>query len=277
MSLSFFEKHLLYWIPATAASRTFLVILHWYIFCLSPGRNCTSEHSKISQQCLVCPRFQLGLWESLSGSVSETSWTCGPHGSWGGKTGGEAHNEYDQWQHCHPRVHPGPGRMGKYFGPLALLAIGIVFILIYIFILIPETPVHGSFCQLETMQVNRTSNFAENDRIIRGFFCHGKEKQSEAQPAGLGPQSVHACMHAKLLQSWPTLCDPMDCSLPGFSVHGILQTKKLKWVAMPSSRGSSWPRNRSCISCIVSCIAGRCFTVWAISYWSINGPRTCNS
>ena len=71
---------------------------------------------------------------------------------------------------------------------------------------------------------------------------------------------VHACMHAKSLQSWPALCDPMDCSLPGFSVHGILQTRILKWVAMPSSGGSSWPRNRSCISCIVSCIAGRFFT-----------------
>ena len=44
---------------------------------------------------------------------------------------------------------------------------------------------------------------------------------------------------AKSLQSCPTLCDPMDCSLPGSSVPGILQARTLEWVAMPSSKGSS--------------------------------------
>ena len=48
-----------------------------------------------------------------------------------------------------------------------------------------------------------------------------------------------ASMCAKLLQ----LCDPVDCSLPGSSVHGILQARILDWVAMPSSRGSSCPRD----------------------------------
>ena len=42
-----------------------------------------------------------------------------------------------------------------------------------------------------------------------------------------------------------TLCDPLDCSLPGSSVHGILQARILEWVAMPSSRGSSQPRNQT--------------------------------
>ena len=46
-------------------------------------------------------------------------------------------------------------------------------------------------------------------------------------------------LHAKLLQSYPTLCDPMDGSPPGSSVHGILQARILEWVAMPSSRGFS--------------------------------------
>ena len=46
-------------------------------------------------------------------------------------------------------------------------------------------------------------------------------------------------MRAKSLQSGPTLCDPIDCSPPGFSVHGILQARILEWVAMPSSRGSA--------------------------------------
>ena len=55
---------------------------------------------------------------------------------------------------------------------------------------------------------------------------------------------------AKSLQSHPTLCDPMDCSLSGPSVPGILQARILEWVAMPSSRGSSWPRDWTCVSCI---------------------------
>ena len=44
---------------------------------------------------------------------------------------------------------------------------------------------------------------------------------------------------AKSLQSCPTLCNPMDYSPPGFSVHGISQARTLEWVAMPSCRGSS--------------------------------------
>ena len=66
-------------------------------------------------------------------------------------------------------------------------------------------------------------------------------------------------VHAKLLQSCPTLQDPVDCSLPGSSVHGILQVGILEWVAMFSSRGSSWPRDQTCVS-YGSCIAGRFFT-----------------
>ena len=60
-------------------------------------------------------------------------------------------------------------------------------------------------------------------------------------------------------QLCPTLCDPTDCSPPGSSVHGILQTRILEWVAIPFSRGSSWPRGRTW----VSHIGGRLFTVWA--------------
>ena len=45
---------------------------------------------------------------------------------------------------------------------------------------------------------------------------------------------------AKSLQSCPTLCDPMDCSLPGFSVHGILQARTLEWVAISFSNAWKW-------------------------------------
>ena len=48
-----------------------------------------------------------------------------------------------------------------------------------------------------------------------------------------------AAAAAKSLQSYPTLCNPMDCSPPGSSVHGILQARILEWVAIPFSRGSS--------------------------------------
>ena len=61
---------------------------------------------------------------------------------------------------------------------------------------------------------------------------------------------------SEVAQSCPTLCDPMDCSLPGFSVHGIFQARVLEWVAISFSRGSSRPRDRTW----VSCIAGRHFT-----------------
>ena len=68
---------------------------------------------------------------------------------------------------------------------------------------------------------------------------------------------------SEVSQSCPTLCDPMDCSLPGSSVHGIFQTRILEWVATSFSRGSSQPRDRTHVSC-VSCIAGRFFTHWAM-------------
>ena len=57
-------------------------------------------------------------------------------------------------------------------------------------------------------------------------------------------------MHAKSLQSCPTLCDSLDHSPPGSSVHGILQARILECVAMPSSRGSSRSRDGTCVSCI---------------------------
>ena len=46
-------------------------------------------------------------------------------------------------------------------------------------------------------------------------------------------------------QSCPTLCDPVDLSLPGSSVHGVLHARILEWVAMPFARGSSQPRDRT--------------------------------
>ena len=60
---------------------------------------------------------------------------------------------------------------------------------------------------------------------------------------------------SQVAQSCLTLHHPMDCSLPGSSVHGVLQAKILEWVAISFSRGSSQPRDRT----QVSCTAGRHF------------------
>ena len=75
------------------------------------------------------------------------------------------------------------------------------------------------------------------------------------------PSTLEACTQSAVcvcgqrLQLHPTLCDPMDCSPPGSSVHGILQARILEWVA---SRGSSQPRDRTRVSCIF-CFAGGFF------------------
>ena len=77
--------------------------------------------------------------------------------------------------------------------------------------------------------------------LIPYLLCNTVVKESESEVA----------------QSCPTLCDPMDCSLSGSSVHGIFQARVLEWIAISFSRGSSRPRNQT----RVSLIAGRRFTV----------------
>ena len=57
--------------------------------------------------------------------------------------------------------------------------------------------------------------------------------------------TYHVCVYAQSLQSCLTLCNPMNCSLPCSSVHGILQARILEWVSMHSSRGSSQSRDRT--------------------------------
>ena len=65
---------------------------------------------------------------------------------------------------------------------------------------------------------------------------------------------------SEVAQAWPTLCDPMDCSPPGSSIHAIFRARVLEDVAISFSRGSSWPRDWT----QVFCIAGRCFSIRAI-------------
>ena len=81
-----------------------------------------------------------------------------------------------------------------------------------------------------------------NSDIYISCALHSFESESEV---------THSCL---------TLWDPMDCSLPGASTHGIFQARILERVAISFSRGSSWPRDQTW----VSCIADRFFTIWAI-------------
>ena len=86
---------------------------------------------------------------------------------------------------------------------------------------------------------------------------------SPGKNTGVGCHFLLQCMKVKseseVAQLCPTLSDPMDCSPPGSSVHGIFQARVLEWDAIAFSRGSSWLRDQTQVSCIV----GRRFTVWA--------------
>ena len=71
---------------------------------------------------------------------------------------------------------------------------------------------------------------------------------------------VHClCVHAQLFQSYPTICDTIDCNPQDLSIHGILQVRILEWITIPSFRGSSQPWDCNHVSCL-PCIADRFFT-----------------
>ena len=100
-------------------------------------------------------------------------------------------------------------------------------------------------------------------RVIkrRGKYCVCWDQRGRKSQKTKGLGTCHARKSIKVLvaQSCPTLCNPVDCNPPSSSVRGILQTRILEWVAIPFSRGSSWPRDWTW----VSCFAGRFFTVEA--------------
>ena len=81
------------------------------------------------------------------------------------------------------------------------------------------------------------------------------------------------CLCQLSYQLCPTLCDPMNHDTPGSSVHGIFQARMLEWVAMPSSRGPSQPRDQTCIF-YISCIEAR-FTR-QVAQCHLGSPRCIN-
>ena len=78
-------------------------------------------------------------------------------------------------------------------------------------------------------------------------YCPGRGSRNAEKKSG-----ERTWVRTKLLHSCPALWDPVDCSPPGSSVHGILQARILEWVAMSSSRGASRPRNWTHVS-YISC------------------------
>ena len=94
--------------------------------------------------------------------------------------------------------------------------------------------------------------------LERQFGNLSNFKHSSYSPRHFSWRCIILAAFILVAQSCPTLCNSVDCSPPGSSVHGILQARILKWVAIPFSRGSSWPRDWTW----VSCIAGRFFTIW---------------
>ena len=103
----------------------------------------------------------------------------------------------------------------------------------------------------------------------------GKETRL-VRPSESRPLTLDVCWAevARLVtQSCPTLCGPMDCSLPGSSVHGVLQARILEWVAISSSSGSFRPRDQICVSCIY-CVNRQslyhCDT-WELQGWQEGG------
>ena len=83
-------------------------------------------------------------------------------------------------------------------------------------------------------------------------------KRSSLGEGELGVKPRQRESEVNVAKSCPTLCDLMDSSLPGSSVHGILWARILEWVAFPFSGGSSQPRDQT----QVSHTAGRIFTRW---------------
>ena len=93
-----------------------------------------------------------------------------------------------------------------------------------------------------------------------GMWPGGNPGTSEEGTVTWGPTADWKKKESEVAQSCPTLCNPMDCKLPGSSVHGILQARILEWVAISFSKGPFQPRDQT----QVARIAGRRFTVWAM-------------
>ena len=113
---------------------------------------------------------------------------------------------------------------------------------------LPSCFVYGIFQAriLEWVAISFSSVWFKAPQIWLFFiFIEGKYHECKEPWLVLVPRTL-----CSVTQSCPTLFDPVDCGLPGSSVHGILQAQILEWVAIPFSRGSSRPRDGTHVSCI---------------------------
>ena len=106
------------------------------------------------------------------------------------------------------------------------------------------------------------------------------------QPSHCSPPAIifsQQCISGKswvcvlLIQLCLTVCEPMDCSPPGSSVHVILQARILEWTAIPLTKGSSQPTDGTQVSCISGRFFTVCFTIWATQELLPVVPLQCKS
>ena len=97
-----------------------------------------------------------------------------------------------------------------------------------------------------------------------------KEKTISAFSGVTGSPEIYPRLVVQLLSRVQLFCDPMDCSPPSFSVHGISQARILEWVAISFSRASSWCRDQTCISWIGRWILYPWVTWEAVYVYNIN-------
>ena len=105
------------------------------------------------------------------------------------------------------------------------------------------------FCRKENVYQRRFKPVSHNDPSSReqcAVPLKKKQRTCEKQHVGI----LLLTFPNRSLRGVRDFCDPMNSILPGFSVHRISQARKLEWVAVQSSRGSTWPRDQTCISCI---------------------------
>ena len=102
----------------------------------------------------------------------------------------------------------------------------------------PGLPVHHHLPEFTQTHVHRVSDAIQPSHPL-------------SSPSPPAPNPSQNQKWSEVTQSCPTFCDPMDCNLSASSVHGIFQAIVLEWIAISFSRGSSRPRNRTQVSCVV--------------------------
>ena len=97
------------------------------------------------------------------------------------------------------------------------------------------------WCELSPGQQGRAANLSRNQHNSEKYQIFNQVCAGNCDHLQLKAQ-INSLVKVSVTQSCPTLWDPMACSLPGSSIHGILQARILEWVATSFFRGSSWPR-----------------------------------